>query len=93
MVTTTVAPPLFTGGEAPEKRGGNKNMKRLIWATTCLTLAGLLAFALLAIGKETDMSTTLVGPAMIHGQVAPGFEPVEASFVRTSPSGETSAPP
>src|SRR5918912_4326908 len=80
MSTVPVEERVLSGADPPEKDGGARNRKRLVWGTAFLTLAGLLAFALLAIGKATEMSTTIVGPTTIHGRVAPGFEAVEAEF-------------
>jgi CubicO group peptidase (beta-lactamase class C family) len=80
MTTATEVRPLLTRGKAPGQRGGNKNGKRFVWGTAFVAAAGLLALAVLAIGKATEMSTTTVSPTLIHGQAAPGFEAVEAEF-------------
>jgi hypothetical protein len=80
MARTIEALPPVTSGELPAKRGGGKHNKRLIWGAAFLVVASLLVLTLLAIGKAAEMPTTLVSPTLIHGQVSPGFEAVEAEF-------------
>jgi CubicO group peptidase (beta-lactamase class C family) len=55
------------------------NKKRSTGAIVGLASAGALA-VLYAVGRRASAPTVTIGPSMIHGQVAPGFEEVEAEF-------------
>src|SRR5919198_192025 len=43
-------------------------------------LGAVVGTAAVLVRKETAMPTITVSPSMIHSQVAPGFEAVEAAF-------------
>ena len=53
--------------------------KRWVWAIIGLASAGLLSL-LYVVQSRTGASAVTISPTMIHGQVAPGFEAVEAEF-------------